>query len=403
MAPDELGQSRRILLVDCDAFYVQVARLEDPEGAGKADLLLVGGSPSGRGVVTSASYGARRFGVRSAMPTAQALRLCPDAKVVGVPRGACSKKSREIKSCLDTLSPVVQAASIDEFYLDLTGTERLFGESLAVTADRIRVAILEATRISVSIGGGTRRMIAKLASGTAKPGGVRIVPPGREAEFMKELDLAEIPGVGPALVKSLRKKGLIRIEEALAVEQAWLERWFGPGRGRWLYRRMRGLDASRVDPREPRRSISSERTFFKDLTSDEDLERALLRLSRSVTHSLRKAGLRARTITVKLRDADFRTRSRSRTVARPLETDGATYAIARQLLSELRSRRRTPARLLGVGLTNLGVGDDRLQLGFFEEDDRLEGDRERTLDHVVDGLRERFGDRAVLPARIIGD
>ncbi len=403
MAPDELGQSRRILLVDCDAFYVQVARLEDPEGAGKADLLLVGGSPSGRGVVTSASYGARRFGVRSAMPTAQALRLCPDAKVVGVPRGACSKKSREIKSCLDTLSPVVQAASIDEFYLDLTGTERLFGESLAVTADRIRVAILEATRISVSIGGGTRRMIAKLASGTAKPGGVRIVPPGREAEFMKELDLAEIPGVGPALVKSLRKKGLIRIEEALAVEQAWLERWFGPGRGRWLYRRMRGLDASRVDPREPRRSISSERTFFKDLTSDEDLERALLRLSRSVTHSLRKAGLRARTITVKLRDADFRTRSRSRTVARPLETDGATYAIARQLLSELRSRRRTPARLLGVGLTNLGLGDDRLQLGFFEEDDRLEGDRERTLDHVVDGLRERFGDRAVLPARIIGD
>ena len=403
MAPDELGQSRRILLVDCDAFYVQVARLEDPEGAGKADLLLVGGSPSGRGVVTSASYGARRFGVRSAMPTAQALRLCPDAKVVGVPRGACSKKSREIKSCLDTLSPVVQAASIDEFYLDLTGTERLFGECLAVTADRIRVAILEATRISVSIGGGTRRMIAKLASGTAKPGGVRIVPPGREAEFMKELDLAEIPGVGPALVKSLRKKGLIRIEEALAVEQAWLERWFGPGRGRWLYRRMRGLDASRVDPREPRRSISSERTFFKDLTSDEDLERALLRLSRSVTHSLRKAGLRARTITVKLRDADFRTRSRSRTVARPLETDGATYAIARQLLSELRSRRRTPARLLGVGLTNLGLGDDRLQLGFFEEDDRLEGDRERTLDHVVDGLRERFGDRAVLPARIIGD
>ena len=118
MAPDEFGRSQRILLVDCDAFYVQVARLEDPEGAGKVDLLLVGGSQTGRGVVTSASYGARRFGVRSAMPTAQALRLCPDARVVGVPRRACSQKSREIKSCLDTLAPVVQAASIDEFYLD---------------------------------------------------------------------------------------------------------------------------------------------------------------------------------------------------------------------------------------------------------------------------------------------
>ena len=127
MAPDESGQSRRILLVDCDAFFVQVARLKDPEGAGKTDLLLVGGSQTGRGVVTSASYGARRFGVRSAMPTAQALRLCPDATVVGVPRRACGHKSREIRSCLEKLAPVVQAASIDEFYLDLTGTDRLFG------------------------------------------------------------------------------------------------------------------------------------------------------------------------------------------------------------------------------------------------------------------------------------
>jgi len=403
MAPDEPDQSPRILLVDCDAFFVQVARLEDPDGAGKADLLLVGGSPSGRGVVTSASYGARRFGVRSAMPTAQALRLCPDAMVVGVPRGACGQKSREIKKCLDKLSPVVQSASIDEFYLDLTGTERLFGESLEVTAHRIRAAVLEATRISVSIGGGTRRMIAKLASGRAKPEGVLLVPPGQEAEFMKGLDLADIPGVGPALVEALRKKGLVRIEDALRVEQAWLERWFGSGRASWLYRRMRGLDTSRVDPREPRRSISSERTFFQDLKSDEDLERVLLRLCRSITHSLRKAGLRARTITVKLRDADFKTRSCSRTVAEPIETESATYRIARNLLSELRSRRRTPARLLGVGLTNLGSGDDRLQFGFFEKEDRLEGPRERTLDHVVDGLRERFGDRVVVPGRIIGD
>jgi DNA polymerase-4 len=403
MAPDESARSQRILLVDCDAFYVQVARLEDPEGAGKVDLLLVGGSPTGRGVVTSASYGARRFGVRSAMPTAQALRLCPDAKVVGVPRQACSQKSREIKSCLDKLAPVVQAASIDEFYLDLTGTERLFGESLEVTAHRIRGTVLETTRISVSIGGGTRRMIAKLASGRAKPGGVQIVPAGQEAEFMKGLDLAEIPGVGPALVEALRKRGLVRIEEALEVQQAWLEKWFGAHRGRWLHRRMRGLDPSRVDPREPRKSISSERTFFQDLKSDEDLERVLLRLCRSVTHTLRKARLRARTITVKLRDRDFKTRSRSRTVGEPLETDGATYRIARELLAELRSRRRTPARLIGVGLTNLGSGDDPVQFGLFEEEDRLERDRERTLGHVVDGLRKRFGDRAVLPGRIIGD
>jgi DNA polymerase-4 len=246
-------------------------------------------------------------------------------------------------------------------------------------------------------------MIAKLASGVAKPGGVYIVAPGHEADFMRGLDLAEIPGVGPALVEALRMRGLVRIEEALGVQQEWLERWFGARRGSWLYNRMRGLDASRVDPREPRKSISSERTFFQDLKSDEDLERVLLRLCRSVTHTLRKAGLRARTITVKLRDGDFKTRSRSQTMAEPLETDAATYRIARELLAELRNRRRTPARLLGVGLTNLGPGDDPVQIGLFEEKDRLEGHRERTLGHVVDGLRERFGDRVVLPGRIIGD
>ena len=187
------------------------------------------------------------------------------------------------------------------------------------------------------------------------------------------------------------------------VQEEWLESWFGADRGRWLFRRMRGLDSSRVDPREPRKSISSERTFFQDLKSDEELERMLLRLCRSVTHTLRKTGLRARTITVKLRDGDFKTRSRSRTVMEPLETEGATYRIARELLAELRIQRRTPARLLGVGLTNLGSGHDPVQFGLFEEKERSEGHRERTLDHVVDGLRERFGDGAVLPGRIIGD
>jgi DNA polymerase-4 len=246
-------------------------------------------------------------------------------------------------------------------------------------------------------------MIAKLASGPAKPGGVFIVPPGQEADFMKGLDLADIPGIGPALVEALQKRGLVRVRDAVEVQQPWLERWFGARRGEWLYRRIRGMDSSRVDPREPRKSISSERTFFQDLESDEDLERMLLRLSTSVTRSLRKAGLRARTITVKLRDGDFKTRSRSRTLPEPIETNAATYGIARELLSELRDQRRTYARLLGVGLTNLGPTDDPSQLGLFEEKDRLESPRERALGHALDGLSERFGDSAVLPGRIIGD
>ncbi|HET9948101.1 MAG TPA: DNA polymerase IV, partial [Longimicrobiales bacterium] len=299
---------RRILLVDCDAFFVQVARLRDPEGAGRARLLIVGGSPSGRGVVTSASYEARAFGVRSAMPTAQALRLCPGATVVGVPRGAVAEKSREVKAALRDLAPVVQAASVDEFYLDLTGTERLFGtESLEQTARRIQREVRERTRVDVSVGGGTSRLIAKVATNRAKPAGVFVVPPGGEQEFLDGLELAELPGVGPNLVEALRRRGLVHVREAREVQPEWLERWLGPRRGAWLARRLRGLDESEVDPRERRRSISAERTFRRDLDRWEDLERRMLELVVSVVGTLRGKGLRARTVTVKLRDHDFRT------------------------------------------------------------------------------------------------
>jgi DNA polymerase-4 len=395
---------RRILLVDCDAFYVQVARLLDPEGAGRARLLIVGGSPSGRGVVTSASYDARAFGVHSAMPTAQALRLCPDATVVPVPRGACVARSREVRAVLYELAPVVQAASIDEFYLDLSGTERLFfGETLEDTAWRIREEVLARTSVSVSIGGGTRRVIAKLAAGLAKPAGVHCVAPGKEQDFLCTLELRDLPGVGPALVDALRKRGLVRVEDALGVQLEWLQKWFGSRRGAWLYRRVRGMDDSEVDPHEGRKSISAERTFFRDLDEDEDLERRLLELAGGVSATLRKKGLRARTITVKLRDTDFKTRQHSRTLAEAVESDSAIYEVSRDLLHELREARRTPARLLGVGLTGLVDADATRQLGLFPDaDDGPEKARDRRVSRAVDHLRDRFGDGAVLPGRILG-
>ena len=394
--------ARRILLVDCDAFFVQVARLEDPEGAGKARYLVVGGSPTGRGVVTSASYEARAFGVRSAMPTAQALRLCPEATVVPVPRGVIGEYSRRVKAVLQDLAPVVQAASIDEFYLDLTGTERLFaGETLERTAWRIREAVLEQTRISVSLGGGTRRVIAKLAATKAKPAGVHVVEAGREQDFLDGLELAEIPGVGPALVKALRKRGLVRVEDAMDVQPEWLQKWFGQRRGAWLYRRIRGIDESRVDPSERRKSISSERTFFRDVDDDEDLERRLLELSSSVGATLRKKDFRARTVTVKLRDHDFETRQHSRTVPEPIESSSAIYDVARTLLRDLRTERRAPARLLGVGLSGLVDPDEALQLGLFAEPVAGESERERSVSRAMDQLEHRFGRGAIMPGRMI--
>lgn len=393
---------RRILLVDCDQFYVQVARLEDPERLAGVELLIVGGSATGRGVVTSASYPTRAYGVRSAMPTAQALRLCPDATVVGVPMKACARYSRAVRDALDRLAPVVQAASIDEFYLDLSGTERLFrGETLEDTAWRFRDVILDETDISVSIGGGTTRLVAKLATRLAKPSGVHVVPAGGEGAFMRQFDLAHIPGIGPAFVDVLKKRGLVRVEDVLPVEESWLQRWFGDQRGSWLYRRVRGRDGSRVNPREPRKSVSSERTFSRDLSGDAALERELLKLSVSVGRHLRSGGLRARTVTVKLRDHDFRTRTASVTLPDPVESDPVIYDAARGLLADLRGKRRTPARLLGVGLSNLVDHVDPGQLGLFGEGDRMETERDRTLSRTVDDLKTRFGDRAVLPGGIV--
>jgi DNA polymerase-4 len=395
---------RRILLVDCDAFYVQVARLLDPEGAGRARLLIVGGSATGRGVVTSASYEARAFGVHSAMPTAHALRLCPDAMVVPVPRSACVEKSREVRAVLQELSPVVQAASIDEFYLDLSGTERLFhDEPLAETAQRIRTQVLARTRVSVSIGGGTRRVIAKMATSRAKPAGVHVVPPGGEEDFLRTLVLADIPGVGPALVEALSRRGLVRVADALDVQLEWLQAWLGERRGAWLYRRIRGLDDSEVDPYEGRKSISAERTFYHDLSDDDDLERRLLELVGSVAATLREQGLRARTVTVKLRDADFTTRQHGRSVPEPVESDTAVYEVARSLLRELRSRRRAAARLIGVGLSGLSDPHEPRQLALFEERATVtERERDRAVSHAVDELRQRFGRRAVRPGRLLG-
>ena len=295
-------------------------------------------------MITSASYAAREYGVRSGMPTRRARRLCPDAVVVPVPRGACVERSRAVRAVLDDLSPVVQAASIDEFYLDLTGTERMLkGEALAGTADRIRRVVRARTGVAVSLGGGTQRVVAKVATRLAKPDGVHVVPPGGEAAFMAQFRLEQLPGIGPAFLEQLKKKGLKTCAEAAAVEREWLARWFGPHRGAWLWERVRGIDASEVDARERRKSISSERTFFADIDDDDELERRLLELSCSVGGQLRAKELRARTVTVKLRDYDYRTRQAGSTQPEGVETDRAIFAVAASLLHDLRHRRRTRA------------------------------------------------------------
>ncbi len=389
----------RILQVDADAFYVQVARLTDPEVAGRAKCLLVGGTPEGRGVVTSASYEARAFGVRSAMPTAQALRLCPHATVVGVPHKVCSQRSRAIVDVLQQFTPVVEPASIDEMYLDLTGTEGLYHhEPLVETARRIRDTVLHETDIRVSIGGGTNRLIAKLAANRAKPhrtpdaGGVLIVPPGEESTFLGTFQLADIPGVGPRFQERLARLNLVSVRDALAHDQQVLERWFGARAGRWLYDRIRGRAAAHIEHHARAKSLSRDETFSRDIDDDDELRRELLRLSDRAAGDLRRHGYVARTVSVRIRDHDFRDRQKSKTIPRPISADRAIFELARQLFAKLRRARPVPARLLGVALSQLSTAETEEQLQLFgDEDDPLETDRDRRLSQALDELRAKYG------------
>ena len=392
---------RRILLADCDSYFVRCAMLADPEGAGKAELLLVGGRPDGRGVVTSASYAARKFGAHAGMPMAAALRLVPGAMVVPVPGEMVDRKHHEVREVLEEFSPVVEAASVDEFYLDLTGTEELYRhEPLGDTARRMQAAVLERTGISLSIGAATQRILAKMAASVNKPYGVCVVEPGTEAEFIARFDLADIPGVGPAFAEALRRRGVATVRDILPVDEETLVSWVGESRGRWLHRLSRGEGGSgEFSGRQPQKSISHERTFARDLTSEEEIETRLLALVGETGAQLREEGFRARTVTVRMRYADFTDKSASRTVSQPLESDRAIFAVARELLRELRAKRRAPIRLLGVGVSRLGTEEEGEPV-LFEAPGGLDTERDRKLSEAADRLRSRFGKGAVLPGRL---
>lgn len=396
--------TRRILLADADAFYVSVARLMDPEGAGKAELLIVGGSPTSRGVVTSASYAARAYGVHSAMPMARAIRLCPKAMIVPVSYQACGVKSREMREVLGRYAPVVEQASQDEFYLDMSGTERLYkDEPLEVTATRMREAVLAETRMSVSIGGGTSRVVAKMAAGAAKPAGVHIVPAGGEEAFMRRFALADIPYVGRRFEERLARYNLKRVDDAYAAGLDHLRAWLGEREGTWLWDRIRGIDRGIVSGEGgDAKSISRDETFATDIDDDAFLRAELIRLVDRAAGDLRDDELLARTVTVRLRDFDFKDRQASKTVSSPILSDQAILRVARELLARLRSARPVAARLLGVGLSSLvREGDDApAQLSLLGAPaPAAESEKDRAVARVVDKLRDKLGDDAIALGR----
>jgi len=389
------GPMRRILLADADAFYVAVARALDPEGAGRAPLLIVGGTRESRGVVCSASYETRKFGVKSAMPIARALRLCPEAMCVPVPMKECGKKSAEIRQLLHRFAPIVEGASIDEWYLDLTGTEGVYDhEPIAATAERIRAGVREATGLTLSIGGGTNKLIAKMAVARAKPDGVLIVEPGAEEAFLRSCALAEIPLVGPKFQARLAAHGLTMVEDVFPLDVTALRQRgkLSVREAQWLWNRVHGVDDVGVTHREVNRGLSRDETFAKDLHADEDIERELLRLVTRAAGDLRGENLTARVVTVRLRDFDFRTRSAQRTLPEPVVADRVILRLAHELLAALRKARRVPARLVGVRLSGLAPAQSEDQFALFASSSAAD-----PLSAAIDRVRGKYGPKSILP------
>ena len=398
------ARPRSILLADCDVYYVQLARIADPEGAGRASLLIVGGSAESRGVVCSATYEVRKYGVRSGMPISRAVRLCPQALCVPVPRELCSRKSEEIVAVLQRFAPDVESASPDEAYLDLTTTmESIYrGRSLEDVAHTVRTAVESETGIRISMGGGTNKLVAKLAVELAKPragtggNGVYVVAPGDEAGFVARLTLAELPGIGPKFQEQLARCGWRDVKDVLDVPREELERRLGQRSADWLHDITRGISSSVVEQREEPKSMGREDTFPGDVMDDATLERELLQLIDRVTSDLRDAGYAARTVTVKLKDTDFTLRSAARTLDEPVTTYHAMAPVAKQLLRQLRKKRRVAARLIGVSASHLEHIGAESQLALFgEEGAGRETDRQRDLAAAMDSVRSRYGREAI--------
>ena len=376
----------RIAHFDLDTFFVAVERVHDPSLTGKPVLV---GHPGPRGVVASASYEARRYGCHSAQPMAQALRLCPQAIVVPPDFSRYQPVSRAFHAMLRELAPIVESVGIDEAYADLTGVAVEQGGAAGI-AMGLRARVRKELGIGVSACIAGSRTAAKVGSDRAKPDGLIEIAVGGDAGFLAPLPLRELPLVGPRFAERLRAVGVTTIGAAAALDRRWLEQRFGKV-GALLHDRARGLDPTpvRAGSRDAR-SISREVTFGEDVTDVQALRDTLARHAERVGADLRNAGRRARTVTLKLRWFDFTTLTRSHTVDRPLQATTALLAAGVELLDQLiAAEGMRPVRLIGLGATNLV--EDAVQLGF-DDGDVV---RDERLDHTLDGIRERFGERSV--------
>jgi len=376
--------------LDCDAFYASVEKRDRPELRDRP--VIVGGGQ--RGVVTTACYIARLSGVRSAMPMFKATRLCPDAVIIPPDFRKYQAESRRIFEKLRALTPLIQPLSLDEGWLDLSGTERLHGAPPALTLARLQAEIERDIGLTVSIGLAPNRFLAKIASDLDKPRGFAVIGGAEAVAFLAPKPVAILPGVGAVFARTLQADGLATVGDIAARGEAWLARRYG-ARGLSLAKLARAEDDRAVDPEQERKSISAETTFDQDLTAVTDLEDRLWPLCETVARRARADGVAGAVITLKLRRADFQIVTRRRTFAEATQTARTLFSVARELLN-----REAPAdayRLIGVGLSNL-VDSQTPATDLFASVEARALDGER----VVDSLRARFGANVVVSARDLG-
>ncbi|HYZ83931.1 MAG TPA: DNA polymerase IV [Bryobacteraceae bacterium] len=380
---------RIVAHIDMDAFFVSVEELFDPSLKGKP--VVVGGKANERGVVSAASYAARKYGVHSAMPLRRAYQLCPHAIFVEGHMSRYRDCSQMVYAVLQKFSPKVEMASIDEAYLDLTGTERLHGPTLKATHE-LHEAVRRETRLNCSIGVSSSRMVSKVASDQAKPNGVLWIPVGQEAAFLGPLDVRKIPGVGKRTEQVLHEMGIRRVRDLAALDAGFLESRLGKW-GLALAGKSLGLDAGGyfdhdVGSEEDPKSISHEHTFGEDSTDADHLEATLAKLSELVCRRLREHGMHARTMHIKLRYSDFSTYTRAVTFDQPTDLDIDLVEHSRMLFR--RNWNGTAVRLLGVAATGLSSHEGQLNLLDSEKTVRW-----RNALTAADKLRDKFGDSSV--------
>jgi DNA polymerase-4 len=392
------GPKPTILHVDMDAFYASIELRDRPELAGRP--VAVGGRADKRGVIAAASYAAREFGVHSAMPTAQALRLCPELVLLPADFDKYTGASHQIMDIFRRYTPLVEPLSLDEAFLDVAGCERLFGDAEAI-GRAIKTDILKETGLVASIGIAPSKFLAKLASGLDKPDGFRVIQPEEIRSVLDPLAVSAIFGVGERTAKRLESLGVTTVAQLASRPRAEVMREFGAS-GAWIHDLAHGIDPRRVNPRREEKSHGLERTFEHDISDREELRLLLYEFCEEVSHELRHRGLRGRTVTLKARYWNFKTVTRSRSLDLPVNIGKRIYATARELLDKLPDG---PLRLLGVQLSNLSDVRAPVQAGLFAELEPARGEEsERKLERAtqaLDRLRTRFGAGTVTPGSLL--